>query len=256
MNQHKMSLYLFCGCFIVTLLIFVSYLWRSSIALKDSQERITTEYLKHIASIDSIFYDIKKVVLSNDSGTIVNAPVLLAQLQSDSALMRREIMLSQEEKTNLVALHIEKIDNDYSQIGIWGGVLSIIFLIFGFFAIFKIEETKTEAKNTVEEVKTQGENAIAKIAELQTQAGQLNGLFNSNKQKSSELDGLITTFNTNNPQAKESLERINKLLVEVEIKNKQYDLSIKQMSDLMEQLGQLIDTLNTSTNSVNETDHE
>ena len=107
MNQHKMSLYLFCGCFIVTLLIFVSYLWRSSIALKDSQERITTEYLKHIASIDSIFYDIKKVVLSNDSGTIVNAPVLLAQLQSDSALMRREIMLSQEEKTNLVALHIE-----------------------------------------------------------------------------------------------------------------------------------------------------
>ena len=172
MNQHKMSLYLFCGCFIVTLLIFVSYLWRSSIALKDSQERITTEYLKHIASIDSIFYDIKKVVLSNDSGTIVNAPVLLAQLQSDSALMRREIMLSQEEKTNLVALHIEKIDNDYSQIGIWGGVLSIIFLIFGFFAIFKIEETKTEAKNTVEEVKTQGENAIAKIAELQTQAGQ------------------------------------------------------------------------------------
>ena len=133
---------------------------------------------------------------------------------------------------------------------------SIIFLIFGFFAIFKIEETKTEAKNTVEEVKTQGENAIAKIAELQTQAGQLNGLFNSNKQKSSELDGLITTFNTNNSQAKESLERINKLLVEVEIKNKQYDLSIKQMSDLMEQLGQLIDTLNTSTNSVNETDHE
>ena len=44
--------------------------------------------------------------------------------------------------------------------------------------------------------------------------------------------------------------------MEVEIKNKQYDLSIKQMSDLMEQLGQLIDTLNTSTNSVNETDHE
>ena len=81
-------------------------------------------------------------------------------------------------------------------------------------------------------------------------------MFNSNKQKSSELDGLITTFNTNNSQAKESLERINKLLVEVEIKNKQYDLSIKQMSDLMEQLGQLIDTLNTSTNSVNETDHE
>ena len=49
-------------------------------------------------------------------------------------------------KTDLKAfLEDNKIDNDYSQIGIWGGLLSIIFLIFGFFAIFKIEETKTEA---------------------------------------------------------------------------------------------------------------
>lgn len=133
MKQHKTTLYLFCGCFIATLIIFVSYLCYSIIIFKDSQERIVTEHLEHLANADSIFCDIKKVILSNDSGTIANAPVLLTQLQNDSALMRREIMLSQEEKMNLVALHIDKIDNDYSQIGIWGGILSIIFLIFGFF---------------------------------------------------------------------------------------------------------------------------
>ena len=44
--------------------------------------------------------------------------------------------------------------------------------------------------------------------------------------------------------------------MEVESKNKQYDLSITQMNDLMRRLGQLIDTLNTSTNSGAETDHE
>lgn len=165
-------------------------------------------------------------------------------------------MLSQEEKMNLVALHIDKIDNDYSQIGIWGGILSIIFLIFGFFAIFKIEETKAEAKNTLEEVKTQGEEAIAETKELQMQAGQLNDLFNSNIQKNRELDELIATINTEHSQARQTLERIKELLEEVETKNKQYDSSIKQMNDLMGQLGQLIDGLNKVTNNGNETDYE
>ena len=170
MNDNKIVVRWFCGCFIATLIILVSYLCYSITTFKHSQERIVTEHLEHLANVDSIFYDIKKVILSTDSGTIANAPVLLAQLQNDSALMRREIMLSQEGKMNLVALHIDKIDNDYSQIGIWGGILSIIFLIFGFFAIFKIEETKAEAKSTLEDVKNQKEKASAEIKELQEQA--------------------------------------------------------------------------------------
>lgn len=256
MKQHKTTLYLFCGCFIVTLIIFVSYLCYSTKTFKDSQEKILTEHLKHVAKADSIFCDIKKVILSHDSGMIVNASILLSQLQNDSALFRREILLSQDEKSNLVALHIDKIDNDYSQIGIWGGILSIIFLIFGFFAIFKIEETKAEAKNTLVEVKTQGEEAIAETKELQMQAGQLNDLFNSNIQKNRELDELIATINTEHSQAQHTLERIKGLLEEVETKNKQYDSSIKQMNDVMVQLGQLIDGLNKVTNTSNETAHE
>lgn len=264
MKQYKTTLYLFCGCFIATLIIFVSYLCNSITTFKDSQERIVTEHLRHLANADSIFCDIKKVILSNDSGTIANAPVLLAQLQSDSALIRREILLSQAEESNLVALHIDKIDNEYSQIGIWGGILSIIFLIFGFFAIFKIEETKAEAKSTLENVKGQKEKVSAEIKELQEQAGQVNESYNSIRQSSETFiadntkvfNELIATINTDHSQAQESLERINKLLVEVESKNKQYDLSIQQMSDLMGQLGQLIDRLNKVTNNGNGIDHE
>lgn len=264
MNDNKIVVRWFCGCFIATLIILVSYLCYSITTFKNSQERIVTEHLEHLANVDSIFYDIKRVILGTDSVTIANAPVLLAQLQNDSALMRREIMLSQEEKMNLVALHIDKIDNDYSQIGIWGGILSIIFLIFGFFAIFKIEETKAEAKSTLEDVKNQKEKASAEIKELQEQAAQVNESYNSIRQSSETFiadstqvfNELITTINTDYSQAQESLERINKLLVEVESKNKQYDLSIKQMNGLMGQLGQLIDRLNKVTNDGNDTDHE
>lgn len=142
--------------------------------------------------------------------------------------------------------------------------MSIIFLIFGFFAIFKIEETKAEAKSTLEDVKNQKEKASAEIKELQEQAAQVNESYNSIRQSSETFiadntqvfNELITTINTDYSQAQESLERINKLLVEVESKNKQYDLSIKQMNGLMGQLGQLIDRLNKVTNDGNDTDHE
>ncbi len=264
MNDNKTIVRWFCGCFIVTLIILVGYLCYSITTFKSSQERIVTEHLKHIATVDSFYYDIKKVILSNDSGTIVNAPILLSQLQNDSALFKREILLSQAEESNLVALHIDKIDNDYSQIGIWGGILSIIFLIFGFFAIFKIEETKADAKNTLDEVKKQGKKASDEVKELQEQASQLNNSYNSIRQSSETFiadntvvfNELISSIKTEHSQANKSLERIKGLLVEVESKNKQYDLSITQMNDLMRRLGQLIDTLNTSTNSGAETDHE
>lgn len=104
--NHKSTLFLFCGCFIVTLIIFVVYLWRTTLILQESQEQIVNEHIKHISTVDSIFYDLKTILLSDDSGKIENAPLLLAQLQNDSALMRREILLSQAEESNLVALHM------------------------------------------------------------------------------------------------------------------------------------------------------
>ena len=113
-------------------------------------------------------------------------------------------------------------------------------------------------------MKIQKEKASAEIKELQEQAGQVNESYNSIRQSNETFidnntkvfNELINTINTDYSQAQENLERINKLLVEVESKNKQYDLAINQMNDLMGHLGQLINSLNQVTNKGNETDHE
>ena len=201
--------------------------------------------------IDSIFYDMKAIILSNDSGTIANSQALLSQLQSDSALFRREVQLSQEEMSNLVALHIEKIENDYAQIGIWGGVLSVVFIIFGFFAIFKIEETKADAKDVLNDVKEQGLKASNEIVKLQGQASNLNEYLTSIKQdsdsfidnKSEELKALTLNIGTMHVESTKSLERISNLLQDVETKNKQYQWSIETMSSQMKQLEALTNML-------------
>ena len=243
--------YCFCGVLIVALIMLIGYLCHSAKLFRDSQTRIVETHVNHIMKIDSIFYDMKVIILSNDSGTIANSQALVSQLQSDSALFRREVQLSQEEMSNLVALHIEKIENDYAQIGIWGGVLSVVFIIFGFFAIFKIEETKADAKDVLNDVKEQGLKASNEIVKLQGQASNLNEYLTSIKQdsdsfidnKSEELKALTLNIGTMHVESTKSLERISNLLQDVETKNKQYQWSIETMSSQMKQLEALTNML-------------
>lgn len=253
-RSNNCILYCFCGVFFVTLVFFAIYLCCSYKIFKDSQEKIATENVKHIAKVDSIFYDMKTVILSNDTGTIANAQALLSQLQNDSALVRREILLSQEEMKNLVTLHIDKIDNDYSQIGIWGGILSIIFLIFGFFAIFKIEETKTEARNVLDDVKEQGKDTIN---EVQSQASELSKSINDIRQESNNFidsktkvfEELVKNIKGTQTQSEEKLARIYKLTGDIENKNEQYNRSLLTMEKKMTQLEALINTLKEVLNN-------
>lgn len=238
-SNRNPIVYWFCGIIFFTLILLIAYLCHSTKILAESQERIVTEHVRHIAKVDSLFFDMKEVILSSDSGKIANAPVLLSQLQKDSALFKREILLSQEEMTNLVELHIDKIENDYAQIGIWGGVLSVIFIIFGFFAIFKIEESKLEAKNVLNEVKEQGRKASKEVEKLQDQAINLDSSLTKIRQdsntflenKSKELQTLVET----ETKARDEMVKITQLLEEVEAKNSQYQWSIETMNDQMKQ---------------------
>lgn len=264
-SQKNKIVYCFCGVITVILVLLIGYLWQSSKIFKESQAKIVHEHVNHVMKIDSIFYDMKTVILSNDTGAIANSQALLSQLQCDSALFQREVMLSQEEMSNLVALHIEKIENDYAQIGIWCGVLSVIFIIFGFFAIFKIEETKADAKDVLSNVKKQELNASIEISKLQNQATNLNNYLATIKQnsdsfisnKTEEFNTLIQDIVKKHDESTKNIERISNLLKEVETKNSQYQWSVETMSTQMKQLEALTDALNNIlTEKRREASHE
>ena len=74
--------------------------------MKDSQKAIVNEHINHVARIDSIFYEMKNVILSNDTNVIANSRALLTQLHNDSAIFRSEVLLSQKEMNSLISLHL------------------------------------------------------------------------------------------------------------------------------------------------------
>lgn len=255
MNKPNRSLWVvisFSALIIVTLLLLYLHLDYTTKALKESQEKIVSSHVTHIAKVDSIFYDMKDVILSTDSGTIVNAPALLSQLQRDSALFRREILLSQEEMHHLVSLHLTKIDTNYDQIGVWFGIASVVFLVFGFFGIFKIEESKREANNVLEEVKQKGIKATDDVDKVQMQAAKAAQFIDLQKQnfdafvkdKIAKLEGLETQLETTQSDSKEKLDSITKLLNEVQTKSEQYSWSIEIMQKQAQHLDELIGELN------------
>ena len=223
--------------------ILMLYLYHSTKMLDDSQERIVTKHVRHIATVDSLFFEMKEVILSNDSGKIVNASALLSQLQKDSALFKREILLSQEEMNNLVQLHIDKIENDYTQIGVWGGVLSVVFIIFGFFAIFKLEDTKSDAQRILNDVIKQGDEAKGQINQLQSQASELNGIINNVKQEGATLyknqekdfDNLLTNLSQQLVQAEQDFAKIKEIRKDIEEKNGNYQMSLDAMEKQLKQ---------------------
>ena len=242
---------LFCLTFLAVFLTLIGYLRNSTNVFKQSQEKIVSAHLSHIESVDSMFRDMKNVLVNNDSVSLESKQLLLSQIHADSALFRREILLSQEEMNNAVTLHIDKIENDYTQIGIWGGILSIVFLFFGFFAIFKVEETKTEAKNVLNNIEEEGRKSKNQIDELHRQATELSGIFSTRRQSvdsflgdsKNEFDRLCGRINDSLSQTDEKLSRSESLLSELESKKQQYNWSIERMEDMMTQLSELIDRL-------------
>lgn len=250
-NRNPWMALAFSAVIILMLLLLCGYLGYTTKALKESQEKIVCAHVDHIAKVDSIFYDMKEVILSNDSGTIANSPALLSQLQKDSALYRREVLLSQEEMNHLTSLHLNKIDSNYDQIGVWFGVASVVFLVFGFFGIFKIEENKREANNVLEEVKQKGTEAEDVVNRVQTQASGVvkyldlrkNDIDTIVKDKTAQLEGLEKRLETTQSDSKEKLDSITKLLNEVQTKNEQYSWSVETMQKQTQQLEKLIEEL-------------
>ena len=122
-----------------------------------------------------------------------------------------------------------------------------------------------EAKNILDGVKEKGEKATDEIKELQNQASELNTFLSSIKQdgnsfienKTKEFGTLTKDINDVHIKSNESLDKIINLLEEVEVKNKQYNLSIDNMTDKIKQFEELINMLkNIVENSGKEAEHE
>ena len=88
---------------------------------------------------------------------------------------------------HLLELEFNKIQHEYDVLAFWGGILTIVFLIFSFYSLFKGEEMNRQANEALRDLRRIKTEAEKKSTEIDTQIeGQTNKIIGPVKKQMEE----------------------------------------------------------------------
>lgn len=90
------------------------------------------------------------------------------RIQRDSLLLITERQVLDGQVKAMLDLHLNKIEHEYSNITLWAAILTILFLVFSFYSIFKMDSLVhqgIEGVNEIKQLKRDGDIAIQEIGE-------------------------------------------------------------------------------------------
>ena len=127
----------------------------------------------------------------------------------------------------MVDLHLNKIEHEYTNITIWAAILTIIFLVFSFYSLYKADELIKQGREGVKDIsmlKNEGEEEIIKLQNASTRI-------------ISETEARINTFIE--AQTSDCETRINQLL-------RQYGNVNTQMNNVITQTHTYLNSLHSN----------
>lgn len=89
-----------------------------------------------------------------------------AKIYHDSLRLCTERDLLEGQTKTMVDLHLNKIEHEYTNITIWAAILTIIFLVFSFYSLYKADELIKQGREGLKEIsmlKKKGEEEIRKL---------------------------------------------------------------------------------------------
>ena len=67
---------------------------------------------------------------------------------------------------SMIDLHLNKVEHEYSNLTIWAAILTILFLVFSFYSIYKMDELLQQGNEGVKDIRSlrkDGEILIEKL---------------------------------------------------------------------------------------------
>lgn len=90
------------------------------------------------------------------------------KLSMDSLRLCTERELLEGQTKAMIDLHLDKIEHEYSNITMWGAILTILFLVFSFYSLYKIDELikqGQEGVDTINNLIDKGEQSVERFKE-------------------------------------------------------------------------------------------
>lgn len=281
----------FLGVICFFTLLFIAYLFYANWTLKQSQEKIKSSYADHIEKIDNYYYrllsynkelanNIQEInnayladsmrlfgmnhKLSNKQSENLSAAVsnhlnqldklqeqYFNKLSRDSIWLNSERVLLEGQVKSMVDLHLSKIDNEYNIITIWAAILTILFLVFSFYSIFKMDELIQQGREgirDINELKKKGEKSI-------------DNFIDDSKERQRNLDRDLDNIKSEylNKIAKfeeQNRERIDVFMKDYETRKSKYENMIDSKVESINTLMELINKKLNNKEDEEGDDHE
>ncbi len=158
-------------------IIFMGYQIFAIYNLNSSQDRIKNYYIEHIERVDSLYCKLcsdNKAILSTYMQDSIyntnNIELLYAEydklLKDDSLRLCKERALLEMQTKSMIDLHLNKVEHEYSNLTLWAAILTILFLVFSFYSIYKMDELIQRGNEGVKDIrnlKKSSEDIIEKL---------------------------------------------------------------------------------------------
>lgn len=121
------------------------------------------------------------------------------ELKKDSILINRQLANAQHATSELLELHFNRIQHEYTVLALWAGVLMIVFLIFSFYSLYKTDDIAKQSKENLKEIKQKGDDVLAELKVqqevLMSRANNTIAQLNKEtKESQNKMDTLADTF--------------------------------------------------------------
>lgn len=108
-----------------------------------SKQKLSENQYKNLSTIISDHYN----------QSIKTQEQYQSKLSRDSLQLNAERTLLEGQTKAMIDLHLTKIDHEYNNITMWAAILTILFLVFSFYSIFKMDELIQQGREGVKDIK-------------------------------------------------------------------------------------------------------
>lgn len=264
-KHYKVSNY--CNRFLYitigfTVFVFAAIIW-VQYDFKQSQQKIIEAHHKHLtktqecftsiydnlkcetANCDSIIYILehdkalaRKIVRYNAVKNLIvglannmSYRAMADELKKDSILINRQLETAQHTTNELLELHFNRVQHEYTVLALWAGILMIVFLIFSFYSLYKTDDIAKQGKEGLKEISQKGEDVLLKLKQEQ-------------KTLMSQAQNTIAEINK---EAQEAQNKMNTLAETFESRIQALEIKAERLENLFRMLEQRHSIENEST---------
>ena len=225
-TSHGILVAFFCALLLCCGLYgFAIYLHNDHIV--EGQNRIIKTYIQQVKESES-----------------TKMPMSMRESQREN-----EMKAFHQEVKSLLELEFNRIQNEFEAIEIWTGVLTVIFLIFSFYSLFKTEQLENQSRDELSRIKKISEDGEMKLGTFDTESSKALAAVNTSvgnlkKETQEQIEGLLKekqagALNDFDKRAKEILDAYKTKLEELMVKNqesieKSYGVYVKKLQSMIE----------------------